>query len=324
MSESEDNLFKIGYALSSKKVVSFMTPSFMNHAKHQGIDFIPINILRLTHHQPHFDCILHKLNTNEWNIFLHSYSLQNPKTLIIDPISNIKRLHNRLSMLDFINNLNIPNLTIPNQTLVSDTQMLSNLMDATELKFPMIAKPVAADGSTKSHKMLLVLNKDGLSMVDIDTPVVLQQFVNHGGVIFKVYVAGEFVKCVKRTSLPDISNQMLEKMSLESKGVMNFSQISNSALAVGDIGEGEGSGVVEMPGDDFVGEVAKAMRQALGLRLFNFDMIRDANGSGYLVIDINYFPGYEKLDSYETVMTDFLLNVMKSRAEGEDGASETQ
>lgn len=226
-------------------------------------------------------------------------------------------------MLEFIKHLNIERLAVPDQTLVSDSLMLSSLVNASGLKFPMIAKPVAADGSVNSHKMSLVLSKDGLSKVDVDdTPVVLQQFVNHGGVIFKVYVAGEYVKCVKRTSLPDISNEMLEKMSLESKGVMSFSQISNSAM----VREGGGSGEVEMPGDEFVAEVAKGMRRALGLRLFNFDMIRDENGSGYLVIDINYFPGYEKLDSYETVMTDFLLNVMKTRAGdgGEDGASETQ
>ncbi|KAI3673038.1 hypothetical protein L6452_39147 [Arctium lappa] len=35
-------------------------------------------------------------------------------------------------------------------------------------------------------------------------------------------------------------------------------------------------------------------------------------GGGYLVIDINYFPGYEKLPCYETIMTDFFLNLLKS------------
>ncbi|KAI3746730.1 hypothetical protein L6452_09169 [Arctium lappa] len=35
-------------------------------------------------------------------------------------------------------------------------------------------------------------------------------------------------------------------------------------------------------------------------------------GGGYLVIDINYFPSYEKLPCCETVMTDFFLNLMKS------------
>lgn len=62
---------------------------------------------------------------------------------------------------------------------------------------------------------------------------------------------------------------------------------------------------------EFLVEEAKGLRKDLGLYLFNFDMIRDGEGDGYLVIDMNYFPGYEKLPSYETVMIDFFLNVMK-------------
>ena len=31
----------------------------------------------------------------------------------------------------------------------------------------------------------------------------MQEFVNHGGVVFKVYVVGEHVKCMKRRSLKD-------------------------------------------------------------------------------------------------------------------------
>ena len=62
---------------------------------------------------------------------------------------------------------------------------------------------------------------------------------------------------------------------------------------------------------EFLVEEAKGLRKDLGLYLFNFDMIRDGEGDGYLVIDMNYFPSYEKLSSYETVMIDFFLNVMK-------------
>ncbi|KAE9452415.1 hypothetical protein C3L33_15684, partial [Rhododendron williamsianum] len=48
--------------------------------------------------------------------------------------------------------------------------------------------------------MSLVFNREGLSK--LKPPIVLQEFVNHGGVIFKVYVVGNYVKCVKRNSLP--------------------------------------------------------------------------------------------------------------------------
>ena len=58
--------------------------------------------------------------------------------------------------------------------------------------------------------------------------------------------------------------------------------------------------------------LAKALREALGLNLFNADVIRDGKDgrTRYLIIDINYFPGYAKLPSYEPFFTDFLLDVV--------------
>ncbi|KAI3697699.1 hypothetical protein L6452_30796 [Arctium lappa] len=310
----ESKPFLVGYALPARKLGCFMVPTFINHAKDRGIDFVPIDVTKPLTDQSPFDCIVHKLYTDDWKHNLHDFTVNNPNTAVIDPPSAIERLQNRISMLEFITELKLPQLSIPNQVLVADSSSLSSLIATGRLNFPMIAKPVVVDGSAKSHKMSLVLNEEGLTKgLDLESPVVLQQFVNHGGVIFKVYVAGEYVKCVKRRSLKDISEEMLEKTSSESGGVICFSQISNSALAGDDNNQSpEDSDVVKMPAPEFVSETANRLRQALGLQLFNFDMIMDEKGGGYLVIDINYFPGYEKLPCYETVMTDFFLNLVKS------------
>ncbi|KAI8532607.1 hypothetical protein RHMOL_Rhmol11G0226700 [Rhododendron molle] len=85
---------------------------------------------------------------------------------------DIERLHNRNSMLDVVGELEL------------------NLETATTV----------VNGSVKSHKMSLGFNREGMSK--LKPPTVLQEFVNHGGVIFKVYVIGDYVKCVKRNSLP--------------------------------------------------------------------------------------------------------------------------
>ena len=37
----------------------------------------------------------------------------------------------------------------------------------------------------------------------------LQEFVNHGGVLFKVYVIGGHATCVRRRSLPDVPAERL-------------------------------------------------------------------------------------------------------------------
>lgn len=133
------------------------------------------------------------------------------------------------------------------------------------------------------------------------------EFVNHGGVVFKVYVVGECVVCVTRKSLPDIAPEEVKKLD----AVSSFSQISNSGA------QGDDEGNVEMPSLEFVMHVAAGLREATGLRLFNFDLIRDSSDHNrYLVIDINYLPGYAKMPNYEPFLTKFFLDVVQKQTVG--------
>ena len=102
-------------------------------------------------------------------------------------------------------------------------------MDSIEeigFKFPFIAKPVSVDGNAKSNEMSLVFNENGLKKLKLKKPFMMQEFVNHGRVIFKVYVEGDHVKCVKRKSLPDISEGTLNNMASD-EGLLLFKQILN-------------------------------------------------------------------------------------------------
>nr|XP_043625820.1 inositol-tetrakisphosphate 1-kinase 5-like [Erigeron canadensis] len=307
--------FRVGYGLPTRKIEAFMVPSFIDYAKQRGIDFIPIDVSKPITEQGPFDCIIHKLYGQEWNHNLENFSLENPNAIIIDPPLSIQRLHNRISMLEPVTQLKIPQLNIPPQILIQDSASLKSfeLTNYKDLNFPLIAKSLLADGTTKAHNMSLVFNQEGLTKgLELDPPLVLQQFVNHGGIIFKVYVAGDYVKCEKRNSLQDISKETLDKMA-SSGGDITFSQIS-SAVVSGD--DDLSNDKPKMPKPEFLDQVAKGLRMALGLHLFNFDMIKDDKISdGYLVVDINYFPGYEKLPFYESTMTDFFLNIKKLQEE---------
>lgn len=84
------------------------------------------------------------------------------------------------------------------------------------------------------------------------------------------------------------------------------------ASSYGSVGSSlEGMGLdeeVEEPSRPFVRALARALKAALGLELFNFDLIRKAGERNrFLVVDINYFPGIAKMPDYETVFADFLL-----------------
>jgi inositol-1,3,4-trisphosphate 5/6-kinase/inositol-tetrakisphosphate 1-kinase len=81
-------------------------------------------------------------------------------------------------------------------------------------------------------------------------------------------------------------------------------------------------------------QVAARIASRLGLALFNFDLIVPlapppgrrglvgGSGSGdeweeglVNLVDINYFPGYEKLPGYEALMVRFLSRLRDGRAE---------
>lgn len=312
--------FTVGYALAPKKVSSFIQPSLVDHAKQRGIDLVRIDLDKPLIEQGPFDCIIHKMNDEDWKNQMEEFSTKNPNVVIIDPPDAIEQLHSRISMLEVVKDLKIPEGTesfgIPKQIVIYDPESLLDSKVLDGLSFPVIAKPLVADGSAKSHKMSLAFNGEGLKK--LTTPIVLQEFVNHGGVIFKVYVVGDHVTCVKRRSLPDVSAEKLGT----SEGLLTFSQISN-LTATQEPGENDCEDIMnhveeaEMPPLNFVNEIAIGLRKAMGLNLFNFDVIRDAKlGNRYLVIDINYFPGYAKMPSYETVLTDFFWDIVHRKSLG--------
>ncbi|KAG0474768.1 hypothetical protein HPP92_014454 [Vanilla planifolia] len=280
----ETRRFRIGYALAPKKQQSFIQPTLVNLARERGIDLVPIDTACPLSEQGPFDCVLHKVYGEDWKAELENYAAQNPSLAIIDQPSAIQRLHNRISMLQVVSELRIrrekETFGIPSQIVIYDAKALADCRAFGALRFPIIAKPLVADGSAKSHKMSLVYHRDWL--LNLKPPLVLQEFVNHGGVIFKVYVVGDYVKCVKRKSLPDVPLEKLDGI----EGSLSF---------------------------------LRGLRQALKLNLFNFDVIRDSNAANrYFVIDINYFPGYAKMPSYETVLTDFFWNVVNKRTDNDD------
>ncbi|XP_024356898.1 inositol-tetrakisphosphate 1-kinase 1 [Physcomitrium patens] len=302
-------MFDVGYALAEKKQKSFVQPSLIAYAKSKGVNLVCVDFHKSLEEQGPFDAIIHKHGGELWTQQLLQYKDRHPDVVIIDPPAAIAKLQNRISMLQAVEQVQIStglgSCGIPKQLIVDSAEMLHDDSALSELTFPVIAKPMVADGSAKSHAMFLLFNTRGLNK--LKPPMVLQEFVNHGGVIFKVYVVGKYIKCVRRKSLPDVNE---EQVSTDEP--LPFSQISNM---VSGATMDENVAKAELPPANFIADVANGLREALGLRLFNFDVIKDLKaGNHFHVIDINYFPGYAKMPSYETVLTDFLLDLRHEKA----------
>ncbi|XP_010520810.1 PREDICTED: inositol-tetrakisphosphate 1-kinase 3-like isoform X3 [Tarenaya hassleriana] len=255
-----------------------------------------------------------QLTGKEWRQILevsHEYRLTHPDVTVLDPPDAILHLRNRQSMLQCVADMNLSDsfgrVGVPRQLVIKkDASSIPDAVSNAGLRLPLVVKPLVADGSAKSHELSLAYDQHSLRK--LEPPLVLQEFVNHGGVLFKVYIVGEAIKVVRRFSLPDVSRRELSK----SAGVFRFPRVS-CAAASADEADLDPS-VAELPPRPLLERLAKELRRGLGLRLFNLDMIREhGTRDRFYVIDINYFPGYGKMPEYEHIFTDFLLGLVESQ-----------
>ncbi|XP_062101588.1 inositol-tetrakisphosphate 1-kinase 3-like isoform X2 [Humulus lupulus] len=299
--QKQKRMVVVGYALTSKKTKSFLQPKFERLARTKGILFVAIDHNRPLSDQGPFDIVLHK-----------DYRQTHPEVTILDPPDAIQLLHNRQYMLQAVADMGLcedyGKVGVPRQLVFKkDASSICNVVTKSGLTLPLVAKPLVSDGSAKSHELSLAY--DRYSLQRLEPPLVVQEFVNHGGILFKVYIVGEAIKVVRRFSLPNVSSRELSKTA----GVYRFPRVSCAAASAEDADLDPG--VAELPPRPLLERLAKELRLRLGLRLFNLDIIREhGKRDQFYVIDINYFPGYGKMPEYEHIFTDFLL----SPAQGEN------
>ncbi|KAK4757443.1 hypothetical protein SAY87_018744 [Trapa incisa] len=306
----------VGYALTSKKKMSFLQPEFEALARNKEIYFVAIDLGKPLAEQGPFDILLHKLPGKEWGHIIEDYQKKHPEVAVIDPPYAIEHLHNRQSMLEDVAKLDLSdcngNVGIPKHLIIEkDPQSIALAVEVAGLRFPLVAKPLVVDGSAKSHQLFLAYNQTSLS--ELEPPLVLQEFVNHGGLLFKIFVVGEAIKVVRRFSLPNISKQEVFKVD----SIFRFPRVSSAAASAE---EAElDPGITELPPTPLLQKLARELRSCLGLQLFNIDMIREYGTKDvYYVIDINYFPGYGKVPDYQHVFTEFLLSLCPNKKKGRE------
>ncbi|XP_037462225.1 inositol-tetrakisphosphate 1-kinase 4-like [Triticum dicoccoides] len=311
---SPPHTYTIGYAMQPDKLDTVIQPSLVALAAERGMRLVAVDPSRPLVDQGPFHLLIHKLYDEAWRAQLEAFSAAHPAVPVVDPPAAIGRLLDRGSMLDVVSELNatvrVGSMGAPRQVAIDDAASLTDPAVVGALQFPLIAKPLDVDGSVSSHAMSLIYRRAGLAA--LQPPLVLQEFVNHGGVLFKIYVIGGHATCVRRRSLPDVPTERL--LDLEGDASVPFHNVSSLTTVHADTDDDVGDDA-EMPPPGFVEEVGRGLRRALGLQLFNFDMIRGRKAGGqYFIIDINYFPGFNKLPGYEIALTDFFDEMIRGAA----------
>ncbi len=176
---------------------------------------------------------------------------------------------------------------------------------------------------------------------ELRPPLVVQRFVEHGGVLFKVYVMGDQTAVMRRPSLggPQLDTaagvQKLPRVSCASALAHHTAARAAAASSGGGAAAAEADAAAEAaePPEWVIRATAAALRARLGVMLFNFDMLcpscpaADSGSSGppapqlYYVVDINYFPGIDKLPGFERRLVAFLRSACEGEASWCDEAA---
>ena len=198
-------------------------------------------------------------------------------------------------------------------------------------RYPFIVKPLTAAGTKHSHKMGVLLGRHGLEDVcgsgakSVCGPSLLQEYSNHDGLLYKVYVLGDKVWVFQRPSLPNLP--LGERNTGEGMGYVEFdSQRPYPTLDDFGIGiwadkmcAGTSNGLSISSNTANISEsdqgvtvaeirpVADTIRKAFGLELFGFDiLVTSGRRKELLVVDVNYFPSYKEVTNFPKMLAQYL------------------
>eukprot|EP01103_Thecamoeba_quadrilineata_P014734 TRINITY_DN4465_c0_g1_i2.p1 TRINITY_DN4465_c0_g1~~TRINITY_DN4465_c0_g1_i2.p1 ORF type:complete len:566 (-),score=93.94 TRINITY_DN4465_c0_g1_i2:60-1757(-) len=291
----------IGYLLEPKKLKTFH--GALQVFRTNGQRMVKLEVDGLANAEE-VDIIIHKARrTNETDEetleqppLLKAYLKAHPKTFLLDSFRGVGILTFRHFTAKALRNLLVKNETsgesirIPRSVIVE-----AETVELPDFPFPGVAKPFAADGTEESHDLALVYSNKGLNA--LKKPFLLEQFLNHDSVLFKIYAIGPHLDSSFRNSLPNLSPQQLE--SLAEKGFDFFPRISR--------GEPVPMDQVRFPSQEVLHQLCNKLNEILDLSLFGADLIRETGTNNIYLLDVNYFPSYSGFASRYHKLLDHVL-----------------
>ena len=311
--------FVVGFCVSDKKFRRLMRASFMELlAAHRIEARLLLPGVPIADQGP-FSAVLHKVpRGSSFEQQLREFAAAYPAVPIIDPIEKIAQIQSRERMLSAVGQLRFrmgaagpgppgAPLRIPVQVFVEDAssmELVLRRLEESGVRPPLLVKPA----NPSQHEIYAVPDLQRLQELfergELHRHaggVLLQNFVDHGGTLHKIYVVGRRVVEDLRNSLPDVKNWG----QLEAQWGKPLGRVSAYRRPSREESPAEASPLGPNLDGGLCTAIARALQAHLQLSLFNFDLIKDADGHMY-VIDINYFPGLSKVPGYEQIFLEFL------------------
>jgi len=297
----------VGCLLSKKKQKSLCFPVMQEEAAAVGITLRAIDETQPLHQQGPFHAIVHKMTdiilaAENGDAFkqaqitdLLAWEQSNTRSFLIDPLEKVKKLLHRGSVCDIVRQCHVHDTGgrsaagPPFVVLNADTVDKAGVLAAAGVQYPVLVKPMVAHGSREAHTIRIVFNDAGLENIALPSYLV-QHFVNHNAVLYKVFVIGNKHFTTKRPSIRDLdlSAEHDARQSITFDSALVSKATSASPLNI----EGAVSAVTAVPNEGLLCSLLDEMRARFGLSLFGVDVVIENGSEDLYVVDVNYFPGY--------------------------------
>uniref|UniRef100_A0A8C9Z0W7 Inositol-tetrakisphosphate 1-kinase n=1 Tax=Sander lucioperca TaxID=283035 RepID=A0A8C9Z0W7_SANLU len=305
---------RVGYWLSEKKMKKLNFQAFADLCRY-------LDLSQPLEEQGPLDVIIHKLtdlileaDQNDSQAVLlvqrvQDYIDAHPETIVLDPLPAIRTLLDRCKSYQLINRIEScmqdERICSP-PFMVLNTECSSDVLEQIKrqgLTFPFICKTRVAHG-TNSHEMAIIFSEEDLK--DVKPPCVIQSFINHNAVLYKVFVVGDSYTVVERPSLKNFPAGPADREAIFFNSHNVSKPESSSDLTTRENVESQ------PPSDDVIRELSRSLRQALGVSLFGIDVIINNQTGQHAVIDINAFPGYEGVPEFFNDLLNHITSVLQS------------
>lgn len=211
-----DFKYRVGYWWSEKKSQKLSAIDLANLFAERDCQFVKIDLERPIEEQGPFSLIVHKIsdilvkadhgdNVAKKTIgAFESYVRKHPETVMMDPLDNNRALLDRYKQYRLIEQSGLAKegvvFTPPFVHLTStNIDVNRGRIRRSKITFPLVCKPILAQGSTGAHQMCIIFNEAGLK--DVKPPCVAQSFVNHNAKLFKLFVIKDKYYIMERPSL---------------------------------------------------------------------------------------------------------------------------
>ena len=261
---------------------------------------------------------------------------EHPEIFFCNNAENTKKYLSRGLQIDMINNFvkqfNSNKVVLPQSIEESylniDTyEKFNNFISKNNMKYPLMLK-FTGDKKKYEHLIINIVCEEGLKNFVTyfkeytsedkreKIKIVIQQFVNHGGYVIKLYRIKQKCYFYYRPSFPDSKKEYINKFEEYKR---SFLELTTSYLVTKEYKKfwekvnGVNDNYKKNVDEEFLTKVGESFENYSGDSLVGLDFVLDIEKGIYYLIDVNQFPGYKELYSEmgEIISEHIILGINK-------------